>query len=245
MFSRLSKQPARAASLPVSAAAAPAASAAAAVEPSRQALELYLIAIDAKLLSLTAETRRAVLVEVRQHLEASIAAREELGIEHEAAVAEAIARFGDPARLARRFRAAYRDPASIFPGAAFRESLWCLGTSGTTLILLDAASWFRPESNPLASVSAWCWMAWFFFGPFFSGAVSGFRAPRRAALGTFYALALLALLTIPLIQWDLQRTVDIPVPLLFALWLPAGCLGAIAGSVARRVGSGRRPAAVQ
>jgi HAAS domain-containing protein len=62
----------------------------------------YLARLNAELIPMPLVERRALLHELRQHLEGLAAAHRELGAAPEAAVLAALRQFGDPVRIGQR-----------------------------------------------------------------------------------------------------------------------------------------------
>jgi hypothetical protein len=70
-------------------------------------IALYLDMVEARLKSFPPDVRAEIWRELRQHLEATVAACEELGDSREAAIDAALQRFGEPTQIAERFRRAW------------------------------------------------------------------------------------------------------------------------------------------
>ncbi|MES2460628.1 MAG: permease prefix domain 1-containing protein [Armatimonadota bacterium] len=194
-------------------------------------IELYLFQVEAKLLSLSPEVRGVVLEEIRQHLLDSVSARQELGMAQDCATQEAIARFGNPARIAAQLSRVWREEDSLFPRAAFSQALLWFGGLGGVFGTLTILSVIYPRSV-FAQINSWIFVSMFFACPLIAGILVGQRAPRRAAFGTLLALAALMFVSVPLAWMDLTLCPDgrwlTPgfLPFLFTLWTLPGCLAA-------------------
>jgi hypothetical protein len=195
-------------------------------------VELYLFRVEAKLISLTPENRLVVLEEIRQHLHASISAREELGLSHEAATKEAIARFGDPVCIARQFCLVWGKEESLFPRNAFFLALRCFGGLGIAFGIAALINVTTPYSSLFAGVSIGTYSALFWICPMVAGYRIGRRAPRRAAFATLLALFALMAFSLPLTWLDMtlgnggdgRWLTPSYLPFLFSLWTLPGCL---------------------
>src|SRR5271154_5695886 len=96
-------------------------------------VEDYLDHLTAGLLTLPYNERTALRTEVRQHLQAAVAACEEIGMEHAEAILQTLARFGEPSVLAMEFVSSYQSTGTnrkTFPKAAYRHALALFGGVG-------------------------------------------------------------------------------------------------------------------
>ena len=220
MFNRLSAESAQSVSLSVPAVET------VSPEPVFDPVELYLFQIDAKLLSLSPEMRIVVLEEIRQHLHASVSAREELGMPHDTATQEAMKRFGKPERIAQNLCRVWREKETAFPGAAFSQALILFGGCGAAVCIPAVLNTFGVVTASL-NIGAMVLLY-----PIIAGFWVGLRAPSRAAMGTLLALAALLFCSLPLtwLNWtlrsDSQWLTPGFLPFLFFLWTLPGCLTA-------------------
>ena len=237
MFSRFSAESAQSVSLSVPATEP------VSPEPVFDPVELYLFQVEAKLLPLSPEKRVVVLEEIRQHLHASVSAREELGLSHDTATQEAMKRFGKPERIARNLCRVWREKETAFPGAAFSQALILFGGCGAAVVIpavLNAVGVVTASLNIGAMVLLY---------PIIAGFWVGLRAPSRAATGTLLALAALLLCSLPLtwLNWTLRSDgrwlTPGFLPFLFILWTLPGCL--TASVTASMVNFSRRSKTVQ
>jgi len=163
-------------------------------------VEQWFQRFNAPLKRLPAEERAGLHFEVRQHLEALVAANEELGSTPQEAWEHALAQFGDPARIGRRLAWEWR-----------RGKGWV--SPDMTAVLcglgITAAAFFGVT---LALNSSWLWTGWWaflsvhseaVFGtaymaiiPVLTGTAVGKRFPNQALTGAFYSAALLPILPV-------------------------------------------------
>ncbi len=148
------------------------------------------------------------------------------------AVQEAINRFGNPENIARQLCRVWREEDAAFPRAAFLQAAAWFGGLGGAFSVLAILNLSAPITSLIASINVWNYVALFFIFPVIAGLAVGKRAPRRAAFGTLFALAVLIALSVPLAWLDLTLRPDgrwlTPgfLPFLFILWTLPGCLTA-------------------
>ena len=200
-----------------------------------EALDEWFQRLNAPLKRLPTEDRAELHQEVRQHLEALVAANEELGSSSSEAWEHALTQFGDPARIGKRLAWEWRrgqgwvspDMAAILYGlathlvaavavTAFAKILFALGLTGSTDVTLE-----------------------YLFGvPVLVGMGVGRKYPERALAGAFYGA-----LTWPILPVSAVLPVFVAAPVVYAvslpllfsvLWLGLTCGAAYLASVTRR-----------
>lgn len=198
-------------------------------------VEDYLDHVSAGLLSLPRARRTEIRREIEQHIAALARAHEELDDAPLKAAQKALARFGDPAKIARSFSRAWKQPisaqeATAFPGAALKQGLLWFGGAGMMTLASSTVL-----TTPLGTSNAGLWQCWNAAAlvgiPLMAGWKVGGIAPARAAFGTFLALSLLLLVTASFCAsaWTtLPYHIEPlePVALLLAWWMPLGCASA-------------------
>lgn len=182
--------------------------------------------------------RHEVRREIRQHLLACATAYEELGRSPDEAVPQAIAQFGNPTRIGRRWLCEWQSAEPPHPVHSVRHATFvALSVFGLATISALALSL-------LAGSSALFSLAWMntllaceaVAAPTLAGLITGLRARRRPSLGTFYALALLIPLNVgllqllPLVKDDLPALAGVQ----FIFWVPIGCIAAALGGWLRK-----------
>jgi HAAS len=188
----------------------------------------YLDRVGASLAGLLPEERRAELrAELRDHLEALIAAHEELGASPEEAVTAALRQFGGADDLARAWRSA-GPPALRSRIAAAAGGLACAGSAAlaaTWLVSVPAQIGISPLAVLLGGPLL----------PLVLGFLAG-RARGRHPLGSWWGMAGIGLLSL-LATAALPSIADFPL-LLFAViqlctWMVTACGAAGLGMIAR------------
>jgi hypothetical protein len=155
------------------------------------------------------EKRRELRAEMREHLEALIAAYQELGDTSEGAVENALAQFGSAQSVSRRWREEWErtDPAASTQAATRLAVRWFGAATLLTAIFLLLSGAYINYSFGLS--------LFLLLGvglPTAAGAAVGFTAPSRPAQGTFRALSLLFLPFMMVYQiWAHCQTFDRPV----------------------------------
>jgi hypothetical protein len=179
--------------------------------------------------------RATLRSELRAHLEALIDAAEELGRERDGAVWLALAQFGDPDALGREWLRGWlrgepaRPVRSARPAAFVAFGCFGLATSMAIALLVASATMSSRLSflNPL-------WPGLFvLLMPLLAGMATGLLSPGRQALGTFYALALLILVTnlgasVLVNGWEFNDLPAIGI-VQSVCWIPIGCAAAAFG----------------
>jgi hypothetical protein len=202
--------------------------------PQNARIEAYLDRVEAAMTALPPGDRAERRRELRQHLDATRAALEELGDTPESAVAEALHRLGAPETIARAFNRAWTQTATRgeSPWPAMRLGLCWFGTAFAAFLAVSLLA--TGSGHPL-----WANTQWSFAGlaatPCLLGTTLGARIPQRAGMGTFYALAILTLGGLALTALapsSLSFSVALPAGGVFACWIPLGSLAATAASCA-------------
>jgi hypothetical protein len=202
-------------------------------------IEEYLDHVCAPLVGLLPFPQRQELrAELRDHLQALVAAQEERGSSHDAAVVTALRQFGDPRRLACRWAREWSRESSPAPHrsawSAIPAALACFGFASAIGLLLMLAEELRLVHG---FTRALAWGFSLYLLPLLAGLTTGLAAPARHAMGAFFALAAI----IPCLAL-VYLTNDIPTGLepqveaclelawtqLF-LWVPVGCGSAVLG----------------
>jgi hypothetical protein len=198
-------------------------------------IEEYLDHLCVPLVGRVPYAARATLrSQLRTHLEALIHARQELGWERDEAVRRALTSFGDPRVLGRKWLREWRcaAPAAPVPSArpATLVAVRCFGAATITAIAMMMLAMGRPISPLLGSLLG---VILAFVAPLLAGLLTGWVAPTRQVLGSFYALSLVI---VPMTLgsgclWQGTRYEDVPligiIQVLF--WLPIGCAAAALG----------------
>lgn len=163
-----------------------------------EALDLWFQRLNAPLKRLPPQERAELHQEVRQHLEALVAANEELGSSPQEAWEHALAQFGDPTRIGRRLAWEWRrgrgwvspDMAAVLYGlgitaAAFFGVTLALGAS----CAINGWGAFVNEHSEAVFGNAYLALV-----SVLSGAAVGRRHPMQALTGAFYSATLLPIL---------------------------------------------------
>jgi hypothetical protein len=204
-------------------------------------IEDYLDHVSAPLVGLVPYARRRELrAELRVHLEALVATHEELGSVRDAAVVLALRQFGPPRHLSRQWAREWTHgttPASVQP--AWRAMAVALGSFGLASLLTFAALAAVSVAGGAFLGSGFMPLLMILVGgvmPLLAGMTTGLLAPARHALGTFLALAILALpslaLALPWQPGDGGALADCGMMLALAQllsWVPIGCGAAALG----------------
>jgi uncharacterized membrane protein YeaQ/YmgE (transglycosylase-associated protein family) len=167
-------------------------------------------------------TRATLRAELRAHLEALIDAAGEIGRQPDEAVRDALEQFGDPQALAGQVPSAR--PATFV-------ALGCFGLVTSEAVALVVVASMLDEQRFSLLGPLWPLLL-VLVVPLLAGLATGWLSPARQALGTFYALALLIVVTslggsILVNRWGF----NVP-PLGIAqglFWLPIGCAAAALG----------------
>jgi hypothetical protein len=197
-------------------------------------LDDYLDQVYAPLVGVVPYAKRQELrAELRGHLEALVSGYQELEPDPGAAVPAALRQFGDPRRLARRLARAWAPEKSASVWRATLTALALFGPAAglglASLFWWDMAEALETGPFPMGGLGVEC-LKVALVSPLIAGLVTGLLAPARAALGTFYALALLivpsVLLSrygrIPQLDYHLQCGTFLAVVQALA-WIPLGC----------------------
>ncbi len=150
----------------------------------------YLDLLAAQLHALPPDVQAEQCEEVRQHLQAMVAACRELGSGAEAAEREAREQFGDPVQVGKSIARRY-SPPGVLPGSfalAFGVALvWLTGLYGTFLgaiFLFD--NWYRSvsaDAGQLYSAPSPDWLLYLLcctLPPLIAGVLTGLAAPKYA-----------------------------------------------------------------
>lgn len=166
-------------------------------------LDHWFQRLNAPLKHLPAQERVQLHAEVRQHLEALVAANEELGSTPEEAWQFALTQFGDPTRIGRRLgREAMALPSdpnrwAMDPlTAAFTFAfVQCAGLLTASLVLMVLATWSLLLAEPsqmgtdlLSHGVGDVFGGMMLTAPIWSGWITGCRMNRMAVKGTFCGL---------------------------------------------------------
>ena len=164
-------------------------------------VEQWFQRFNAPLKRLSAEERAELHDEVRQHLDALVAANEELGSSPQEAWEHALTQFGDPARIGKRLAWEWRrgkgwvspDMAAVLYGLGITTAAFF----GVTLAVY--ASWLAVYPSHWATFvnehsEAVFGNAYLAVVPVLLGSAVGRRHPKQALTGAFYSAALLPVL---------------------------------------------------
>ena len=162
-------------------------------------VEQWFQRLNAPLKRLPAEEHAALHQEVRQHLEALAAANEELGSSPEEAWEHALEQFGEPNKLGKHMAWEWRRKQG-FLGPQTAAVLYGIAACSVSMIALAGINWLVMAlpyytmniilvSNPLPVLP--CGLLGIPLGiPIVTGAAVGWKYPRRALKGAFYAACL-------------------------------------------------------
>jgi hypothetical protein len=202
-----------------------------------EALEDYLDRVCAPLVELMPyPARQEMRAELRAHLEARAEVYEEEGDSPGAALHRALRQCGEPALIARHWREEWErsQPAAGTTRPAARMALRVFGLAfGITWPTLSYLATSPSPGPALRLVVA----ALLLGAPITLGAVVGSRRPRRAMLGTFWALSALlgpitAVAACAALTTGMSPASPLEAALAHIIWLPLGPLGAgLASSV--------------
>jgi hypothetical protein len=182
--------------------------------------------------------RATLRSQLRTHLEALVDARLELGWGRDEAVRHALTKFGDPRVLGRKWLREWRCTALAAPVPSARPAtlvaVRCFGAATIVAIALMMLAMGRPISPLLGDLLG---LILAIVIPLLAGILTGWVAPTRQALGSFYALSLVVVPTTlgSACLWHSTRCDDVPfsgvilgiMQVLF--WLPIGCASAALG----------------
>lgn len=165
-----------------------------------EALDEWFQRFNAPLKRLPTEERAELYAEVRQHLDALVAANEELGSPPEEAWELALVQFGDPGAIGRRLAWEWRrgrgwispDMTAVLYGLGITAATFF----GVTLVLNSSwlwSGWWAFLSVHSEAVFGTAYMATV---PVLTGAAVGKKFPKQALTGAFYSAALLPILPV-------------------------------------------------
>ncbi len=201
-------------------------------------VEQWFQRLNAPLKRLPAQERAELHQEVRQHLEALVAANEELGSSPQEAWGHALQQFGDPAHIGRRLAWEWRRSQGwVSPDMA--AVLYTLGAHIVFTAFLILCTVLVMTAFQVYDKAGTVFTLEYLVGvPTLAGAAVGNRFPNRALTGAFYAAVAwpffpfmvgAAMSTTCLHFADLLQVVLWP-----AGWLMLGCGAAYLASVRRR-----------
>lgn len=217
-------------------------------QPNDEQLDRFFHRLNQPLQRMPQPARAELHRELRQHLDALIAAHEELGASPQEAFDRALRQFGDPGKVGRKLWWEWL-LTSLQPSEEFQAVLYALGSClllGPLLFLLGflalpvgiasltspaAADDFLNSHSYALSLGVLAGM------PLLSGLLTGRKYPRRPARAMFWAsVSLLAFLLPVLGTASLILHQDFPPDFLpaFGLMTLAGCLSASAACRASR-----------
>lgn len=199
-------------------------------------VEDYLDHVCAPLVGRVPFAARATLrAELRAHLEALIGASEELGRGRDEAVRLALGQFGDPHALGQEWLRGWRHGESAGPLRSAQPAtivaLGCFGLATSVAVALVVAS--ATMTSHLSFLNPMWPVLFVLVMPFLAGLATGLLAPGRQALGAFYALALLILVTtlgasVLVNGWEFNDLPAIGI-VQSVCWIPIGCASAAFG----------------
>jgi hypothetical protein len=212
------------------------------VEPLDARIEAYLDRVESTMTALPPQERVERRCELRQHLDATRSALEELGNSPDSSVTEALHRLGEPETIARHFNRAWTQTRKRVesPWPAMRLGLRWFGGAFSAFLAGSVLATFC--GHPLWIDTQGCAVG-LVLTPCVLGMMFGTRVPKRAGIGAFYALAALAVSSLPVVFWapsSLTLSLVIPAFGIFACWIPVVCLSATLTSRAMRAHQARR-----
>jgi hypothetical protein len=192
--------------------------------------------LNAPLQAMPVQDRAELHTEMRQHLDALVAAHQELGASSEEALRAAIQQFGDPGKtgknLFREWRRTGRRPSEMRQSPeTLAKAIWhMIGCKGLMLGLSAAAGIPLTEhgTGPVLTCYLVCFLA-----PLLAGIMTGWKMPEKAAPGAFYA-GLFFMFPFMIMMFQSEHALS---GLVIALdWLAVSYVGAYAASAQRRGG---------
>ncbi len=201
-------------------------------------VEQWFQRLNAPLKCLPAAERAELHAEVRQHLDALVAANEELGSSPEEAWELALTQFGDPTRIGRRLAWEWRRGQRwVSPDMA--AVLYTLGAHVVIASALIFCTVLGMTVFQLYDDSGTAFTLEYLVGvPPLVGVAVGRRFPHRALTGVFYAAVAWPLLPLMVACAVSMTRLNIPdllsVMLWPAVWLTLGCGAAYVTSARKR-----------
>lgn len=201
-------------------------------------LDQWFQRFSAPLKHLPIEERAELHQEVRQHLEALVAANEELGSSPQEAWEHALAQFGDPAHIGRRLAWEWRRSQGwVSPDMA--AVLYTLGAHVVSTAVLIVCTVLVMITFRLYDNFGTAFTLEYLVGvPLLAGAAVGRRFPNRALTGAFYAAVAWPLLPLMVVAAVSMTRLNVPdllsVMLWPAGWLTLGCGAAYLASARQR-----------
>jgi len=179
--------------------------------------------------------RAELRVELRAHIDALIDASLELGRPPDEAVRDALMQFGDPRALGSEWLRGWNGGRLGSPVPSARPAacvaLRCFGLATSMAVALVVTTALYAERLPVLGLLSVLFLV--LVMPLLAGLATGWLSPARQALGTFYALALLSVITG--LGWSvLDSRPDSVYPAGLGImhsvfWLPIGCASAALG----------------
>ncbi len=208
-----------------------------------EALDEWFQRLNAPLKRLPAQERAELHQEVRQHLEALVAANEELGSSPQEAWEHALAQFGDPAHIGRRLAWEWRrgqgwvsqDMAAVLYGLGMQIA-WTVALMFAGVILLSSCGLY----NDGVAIN----LLYYALVPTVTGVSIGRKFPLQGLTGAFYSS--LALPVLPtalgveaaaLLHHEAPGVLlglDLQLALLTVCWLGCSCGAAYLASARKR-----------
>ena len=200
-------------------------------------VEQWFQRLNAPLKRLPAPERAELHEEVRQHLDALVAANEELGSSPQEAWEYALQQFGDPARIGRRLAKEWRRGRGWTSpdGAAV---LYTLVAHVVFMVALVFCIVMVMQVFDLYDTSGIFFLGYFVGVPILAGIAVGNRFPNRALTGAFYAAVawpLLPLMVVVAVSMTRLNVPDLLSAMLWpAAWIMLGCGAAYLSSARKR-----------
>ncbi len=194
-------------------------------------LETYIQQVETGLEALPPEFRECEVEEIRQHIEAMVATRIELGQSETAAVAETLAQFGKGRKVSAGLVRAYERCEPCLPGNILQAIVLNV-TAGTILSSL------RMNLLPIVAGSPFPLAQHYGFGLLiaaFAGWLTGAFFPRQAVKGVFIAHAISMVTIIATFCQTPSHSPEYQNYMIPAMGI--GVVGAISGMLAATAGS--------
>ena len=208
-------------------------------------VEHWFQRLNGPLKRLPAEERAALHQEVRQHLEALVAANEELGSSSPEVLEMALQQFGDPTRIGRRMAWEWRCSHGLF-SSEMRAVLYGIGVHAAVAVGLVLLCVLKDLLNycgvSVPSTSGLLTYGYLVGMPLSAGWMVGRKYPREALMGAFHApLVALILPTLIGLAAAMSQGVSyqylvilVSCVVVFSCWLLLTCGAAYLASITKR-----------
>ena len=200
-------------------------------------VEQWFQRLNAPLKRLPAADRVELHEEVRQHLDALVAANIELGSSPQEAWGHALTQFGNPTRIGRRLAWEWRRGQG-WVSADMAGVLYTLGAHLVSAATLISCTFLVLTAFPLYDPGTYFGLEWLIAVPIITGTAVGRKFPKRALAGAFYGALVWPLLPLatlfPGFTTDPPKIVLAEIAIFAAWWLSLTCVAAYLASVTNR-----------